>query len=269
MVATYKGINYPDKSDPMVTSNISYNKISSVGSENFLTGTNVPIHVADETERETLYNFPGDGFAVWREDIGSEQRFNNDAWYGVNTGLMTIRPTDVVFALGVGGSGSVGETGLITFNAATGIFVNGIFGPAFKNYKVILRVRTSVAAFGNIFFQFASGGVNDGTSSYIFTDMYTAGSTFNGIQQTTTNGNISYGAANAVSTLADITFYNPYLGKPNWSSSAVAHSATVSAPTLIETSGYFNSSSVAFDGFRISSTSGTALTGTMLIMGFN
>jgi hypothetical protein len=275
-MGTYKGINYPDKTTNMVTSNISSSKIESTYNEYQLTRANVPVHVADEAELESLEyddSYSGgiiigpyveNGTAAWREDIGSEQRFNG-GWSSVNTGLMTLRPTSVVFS--GSGSGSVNETGLISFTGVTGIFINGIFGPAFKNYKAIIRVQTASAATSNMTFQFCSEGVNNSSSSYVANDVYTAGTTYNGIAATRTGGNLSYGPV-GTSAFIDAIFYNPYLGKPSWSTTAV-HFATSGAPALLDSSGYYNSSSVVFDGIRIFPLNVVNITGTMQFYGFN
>lgn len=275
-MGAYKGINYPDKTTNMVTSNISSSKIESTYNEYQLTRANVPVHVAGESELASLeyddsYSggliigpYTKDGTAAWREDIGSEQRYNG-GWSSVNTGLMTLRPTNVVFS--GSGSGSVNEAGLISFTGVTGIFLNGIFGPAFKNYKAIIKVQGATAHTSNMSFQFCSEGVNNSSSSYVGNDVYTAGVTFNGIAATRTAGNLSYGPAGTAAFI-DAIFYNPYLGKPTWSSTAV-HFATSGAPALLDASGYFNSSSVSFDGIRIFPLSGTNITGTMQFYGFN
>jgi hypothetical protein len=275
-MGTYKGINYPDKSDPMVTSNISYNKILSVGSQNFLTGSNVPIHVADETERETLYKFPGDGFAVWREDNGTEERYSESepaGWYSATTGLMNVKPTDVVFSGTLGlNFGSVSESGLISFTNATSILVNGIFGPAFKNYKMFFNLQSTSAAGSNIQLSYASEGVPDTSANYYRSNFFSNSTTVSGgygAGQTRMADLIGAGpSANVRSGLSEVTFFNPYLGRPTSQVNFVGSGPGI-APIISFDNGYYNSADVRFDGFYIYPSTSINFTGSMLVYGFN
>jgi hypothetical protein len=58
-------------------------------------------------------------------------------------GLVPIVPTSI--ALG-SGTGSVGANGLVTFNAATAITLNGVFTNAYTNYKIIFTVESRSAS---------------------------------------------------------------------------------------------------------------------------
>jgi hypothetical protein len=267
------GIYFADGSTPMVSSQISYDEMSSAGDAIQAVERNIPIKVASSSERNTKYPTPDAGDAVWRSDIGVEQRYSASTpagWYSATTGLMNVKPTGVVFG-GGSASGSVSESGLITFNTATGIYVNGIFGPAFKNYKIFINLQSTSAANTNMWIQYAANGVADSSANYYRTNLFANSGTVAGAYTpNSTTGILAIWNASAVmrSGLAEITLYNPYLGKPTSTHQTLSAGPGITPSVLVE-GNYFNSATASFDGFYASSQSAVTLTGSMLVYGFN
>jgi hypothetical protein len=267
------GLYYANGPTAMVSSQISYDEMSSAGDAIEAVERNIPIKVASSSERNTKYPTPDAGDAVWRTDIGVEQRYSASAptgWYSATTGLMNVKPSSVVFG-GAGATGSISESGLITFNGTTGVYVNGIFGPAFKNYKIFINLQSTSAAAANVWIQYAAAGVADSSANYYRTNFYAnSGTVTGGYSASGTNGILAIWNASSVmrSGLCELTFYNPYLGKPTSTHSTVSAGPGITPSVLVE-SGYFNSATASFDGFYASSQSAVTLTGSMLVYGFN
>jgi len=149
-MATYKNIYYADNATGMSNSQISYDEAVSYGDNIETVSLSIPLHVASATERDEKYPSPVDGTAVWRTDLGLEQRYTTSSpagWYTATTGMMLIRPDDFVFGgTTSGSSGTVTELGVVTFTNKNTVYLNGIFGPAFRNYKILLNLKSTSAA---------------------------------------------------------------------------------------------------------------------------
>jgi len=268
---TYKNIYYADKATSMISSQISYDEMSSAGDAIQDVERNIPIKVDGATERNSKYPTPEAGDAVWRTDSGVEQRYSATSptgWYGATTGLMKVKPSSVVFS---GGTGSVSDSGLITFSAVTSITVNGIFNPAFKNYKLLFNLQNT-SANGNIYLRYAADGVADSSANYYRTNFYSNSASVSGTYGAINNGLLLVWqpGATARSGLAETTFYTPYSGRPVCDNTCISSGAAVT-PGILRESIYFNSTTTTFDGFYIYPGLGgaTTMTGSMLIYGFN
>lgn len=269
---TYKNIYYADGATAMVSSQISYDEMSSAGDAIEDVERNIPIKVASSAERDDKYPTPVAGDAVWRTDIGVEQRYSASepiGWYSATTGLMNIKPSDVVFGAG---TGAVSESGLITFTNVNTILVSGVFGPAFKNYKLIFNLQSTSAAGANINLTYAAEGVQDTSSNYYRSNFYSNSATVAGgygAGQAYMGALVGAGpSANVRSGLAEVTFFNPYAGKPV---SQITHlgSGAAIAPVITQDNGYYNSATAAFDGFYIYQSASITFSGSMLVYGFN
>jgi hypothetical protein len=266
---TYKNIYYADGATSMISSQISYDEMSSAGDAIQDVERNIPIKVDSAIERDAKYPTPESGDAVWRTDAGVEQRYSATSptgWYGATTGLMKVKPSNVAF--GGSGTGSISDSGLITFAGVTTITVNDIFNPAFKNYKLLFNLQ-STSVSGNTYLRYAVDGVADGSANYYRTNFYSNSGTVSG----TYTPNNSQGAlllwqaTGGRSGLSEATIYTPYLGRPVIDITTVSSGPAI-APGLLRESVYFNSTTVSFDGFNIFNTAGT-MTGSMLVYGFN
>jgi len=268
---TYKNIYYADGATSMISSQISYDEMSSAGDAIQDVERNIPIKVDGATERDAKYPTPEAGDAVWRADSGVEQRYSATSptgWYGATTGLMKVKPSSVVF--GGAGTGSISDSGLITFSGVTTITVNDIFNPAFKNYKLLFNLQ-STSATGNTYLRYATDGVANSSANYYRTNFYAnSGTVAGGYSANLGTGLLLvWQATGGRSGLAETTFYTPYSGRPVCDNTTVTSGPAI-APAVLRESIYFNSAAVNFDGFNIyNAVGGVTMTGSMLVYGFN
>lgn len=115
------------------------------------------LRFASSAARDASFTAPTDGDACYRTDLDAEQRYVNTAWVTVRDGMALIVPT------GVGG-GTIGLSGVVTATAATSLSVQNAFTTAFENYRIHVRVKTSVAA--SFHFTLANGLVPVSTANY-------------------------------------------------------------------------------------------------------
>jgi hypothetical protein len=273
-MATYKNIYYADNSTGMSNSQISYDEAVSYGDNIETVSLSIPLHVASATERDEKYPSPVDGTAVWRADLGLEQRYTTSSpagWYTATTGMMLIRPDDFVFGgTTSGSSGTVTELGVVTFTNKNTVYVNGIFGPAFRNYKIFTNLK-STSAGANINFQFTNDGVPNSSALYSLAQYYAtnAGTLTVAQSLTSTSGLLATSGATARNLLAETTLFAPFSRYPSWKTSSNSF-ATGSAtpPWMFNQSGYFNSATAVFDGI-VFFTGSADMTGSIMVYGFN
>jgi hypothetical protein len=123
-------------------------------------------------------------------------------------GLVPITPTSVTVT-GVGSSGTVSGTGVITITTATSFQLNGIFSSTYRNYVMILNTNTCSAPASSTV-RFTTGGTPNTASSYGWTQSFSQGATL-------ANGG---GASSVTSgTLRNyenskIEIFNPFVARP-------------------------------------------------------
>lgn len=273
-MATYKGIYYADGSTGMSNSQISYDEAVSYGDAAESVGANVPLYVNSESERDDLYPAPDDGTSVWRTDLGLEQRYSSSVsptgWYTATTGMMLIRPDDFVFGgTTSGSSGTVTSSGVVTFTKKSSIYLNGIFSPAFRHYKILFNLKTTGAG-TDVLFQFTNDGTPDASSLYSSSSYYSnASGTLTAVQQTTlTYGSLIGSSTTARNGMSELTLFAPSGSYPGWKASGMGMvTGAGAAPWVWNNMGFYNSTTVAFDGIVIYGSQD--LTGSIMVYGFN
>jgi hypothetical protein len=143
-------------------------------SSQWVAATSDPINigvVANQTERDAQYPTPAQGMRVYRTDLGITQiyygLYNSSTniggrtaagWYNAekNVGLIPMRPT-VVNPIG-GGTAAVNALGEVSYDACTGIILNGVFNSGFRNYVVKIRNHYSSGA-PTVNLRFSTDGV--------------------------------------------------------------------------------------------------------------
>lgn len=276
----YKGIYYADNATGMSNSQISYDEAHSYG--NFIEGTstNIPIRVGSQAERDALYPTDGfitvaDGISVWRTDLGIEQRYSAFAttpgWYNATTGMMIIRAEDFSFGgSSSGSSGNITDFGVVNFTDKSSIYLNGIFSPAFTNYKIFFNLgKTSAGT--DIAFQFTSDGVPNGSAIYSVANYYSnqAGTLTAAQTLTTTSGALIGSTGTIRAGLSELTLFLPYSTYPSFKALGNGFATGAgSPPWMWNQTGYFNSASIAFDGIVFFS-NGADMTGSIMVYGFN
>lgn len=283
-MATYKEIYYPDATTNVNHAQISLDKITSVDQQMYWTGKGIPQHVANTDALAPLLEPPpgvviinADGTAAWVEDVGSEYRYSLNGvtagWHSANTGLMIVPPDDVVFGGGaIVTSGTyVDDSGRVNFSNVTDIYVNGIFSPAFKNYRFLFTDGWTSAPHTSINMQFTADGVGDSSANYCKTTMLSNSATITGTQ--VTNGTAfeieSYASASGRFGFSSFNIYNAHLPKPSVDIIATKIPAGGGAPTVYAQNGYFDSTTKIFDGVRIFIDGTITMSGCLIIFGYN
>lgn len=265
----YKNIWYPDDVSSASLSSINYEKAINRADSIFQVSYSVPIHVASAAERDAKFPIAYYGAAVWRTDLGVEQRAMVDGWHTVTTGMMLLRPDDFVFGGSTSGSvGDVTDLGVVTFTSKASVYLNGIFSPAFRNYKIFFNLKSTSAA-ADILFQYTADGTPDSSAVYSASDCYvnSAGTLTTTQNLVKTYGTVMGGAVGR-SGLSEITLFSPSTTYPSHRVSASVVGNTPNAPVLYNQSGYFNSASKSFDGIVFYTSTGD-MTGNIMIYGFN
>ena len=270
-MGTYKNIYYVDRTSNMSNSQISYNEAVSYGDRINEVTLNIPFSVANAAERDAKYPTPVNGTSVWRTDLGLEQRYTTSSpagWYTATTGMMLIRPNDFVFGgTTSGSSGTVTELGVVTFTNKNTVYLNGIFGPAFKNYKILFNIKNTTVA-SNISFQFTNDGVANSSALYSGGIYYANSATLSVAQNLTGTNAQVIGGGIARNALAEVTLFAPYAARPSWKISGCSVGAAPAAPFLWNNNGYFNSATAVFDGIAFFTPNGD-MTGSIMVYGFN
>jgi len=273
-MALYKGIYYADGTVGMSNSQISYNEGINYGDSIETVSLNIPLHVASASERDAKYPSPTNGTAVWRTDLGVEQRYSSSVttpgWYNVTTGMMIIRAGDFSFGGATSGSsGNVTDFGVVNFTDKSSIYLNGIFSPAFTNYKIFFNLGKTFSA-TDVLFQYTTDGVPNSSALYSRSYYYAnqAGALTAGQATTSTYSGLLGSSGTARCGMAELTLFSPFSSYPSWKtfSNNFVYGAG-SPPWTWNEVGYFNSASVAFDGIVIYGTAD--MTGSIMVYGFN
>lgn len=140
----------------------------------------LPPIVANAVERDAKFMTPTQGLQVWRDDLGTVETYLG--LYNASTnpggadvagwtstprqfGLVPIRPTSATIATGTGSANAVG---VVSFNGATAVSLNGVFGTdTFLSYRVVVRIVTATSLSSRLDMKLRAGGTdNSGSTAY-------------------------------------------------------------------------------------------------------
>ncbi|CAB4149765.1 hypothetical protein UFOVP546_27, partial [uncultured Caudovirales phage] len=187
---------------------------------------------SNSTARAAALTAPTEGMLTWLEDVNRyEYRNGSGAWVSL------LAPSSFVLLASQ------------TFTSATSIIIDNVFSSTYNAYKMLINT-TSVAAADEIFINFRSGGVNTTTN---YSDQFVQGnsSAITGSRSTTRTA-LSFGRFDTGGGFTDATIFGVGLAQQTY---GVANSMDSSATT--RNTGFRNSASTAFDGFRITLPSST------------
>ena len=182
----------------------------------------------------------------------------NDAVNKIETymGLVKVIPTS-------GTNCTIAANGTVTIgNAVSSFTVNGAFTSAYRSYRIVARGGTCSAE-GSAWFQLTSAGTAL-TTGYYGTLIYNgAGSLLSA--RDTNNSSFALHAAhgNVGGITLSLDLHSPAEALMTW----MANSSYVRYDYMGTYNGY-NNSSVAYDGFKITPSSGTITGGTVSIYGY-
>lgn len=180
------------------------------------------------------------------------------------SGIVPVIPTSV--SVGSGSGSRNATTGLVTYTGASSVTINGVFSSTYANYKILYLNTASSGASSAIAFRFAQGGTAT-TSNLWNGNGYYLGTVANGNLSSPTNavevyqnGTVGSGFSN-YSTSGEISisgnrYMNLASGFPNGAGGVIV-------------TAMWNGSTSSFDGFRLSLSGGTTITGTLKVYGWN
>lgn len=175
--------------------------------------------------------------------------------------LTPIIPTGVTVSTGSGSYNST--TGLVTFTNAANINMAGVFSSSYKFYKIVIDVDPSAAYDYFAWFTNAGTSITTGWYGMSFYTVYSSGA-FNSAAGRT-NGNGSYiGYAQSSGNPSNIVI-EAYRTSSKVQLQYVCHSRSFGGTFY----GGYGTDGTNVDGFKISSSTGATMSGTMKIMGYN
>jgi hypothetical protein len=156
----------------------------------------------------------------------------------------------------------------VSLTSATSVTLSNVFSSTYDNYKIMIRARAASGQTG-IFYNSVTGGtVANGAGTYVYSSYYTSGNA--------TTGTNFQSTASDTAVIAQITDQTD--GSDNWSmdvySPALARRTSGNftgayGSGLASTfGGFLHAVSTSYDGFRLLSQTGTALTGTVSVYGY-
>lgn len=177
------------------------------------------------------------------------------------SGLVPIIPTGVTASSGSASYNST--TGLVTFTAATGINLAGIFTSAYKNYRLILNHANSGGSDIGGWFTNAGTSITTGWYGAGFYTQYTGATGSANIRSNGNGGWVSYASSLDQASVAILDAVVDSSNKP------IYQMNTYIRANGARYIGGYNTDGVS-DGFRVSPLTGAVtMTGTMKVYGYN
>ena len=177
-------------------------------------------------------------------------------------GLNLVVPTSVT-------GGTVSANGAVTFTSANPITINGCFNSTYENYKLIISAQQNSSNADWAFTLTSSGTAAASTWGAAGFAAYAAasGALFATNVQNAASATIM-ATGNGTYSRSSMDMYSPALAVPtSFTSNYISGFSGAGTNTGGFLNGYHNTAS-AYDGFRITPTSGT-ITGTIRVYGYN
>lgn len=269
----YKGVYYADGAADMSVADISAIEASSINDViGSIRGGGMVVPVASVEERDAIFPTPSDGNAVWREDIGVEQRYTTAlGWIASSDGFMPIVPQSVVGS-GTNNTFKIDPVSGVTFSSCVSLTLNNIFTKEFDNYKVIINVDSTTNFEAGFAVRYTTNGVNNSAANYVRA----------GIGADSATPNISYNATGGTALTAfgnnvtarnwtsEIDFMRPAYGYYPLSLSKLSSNNNSTVQLVSTVACQYNSGTTAFDGIYIYASAGVEkMTGNVKIYGYN
>lgn len=116
---------------------------------------------SNPVDRQVSGNFYWDAASTAWRNVGSKNGLSTrvttleSAAATYPSGLVPVIPTSVSVG---SGSASVSSTGLMSFNSASSVTLNGVFSAAFKNYRIHMNIASYSVAGDYVFWRSVTGG---------------------------------------------------------------------------------------------------------------
>lgn len=182
----------------------------------------------------------------------------------LRVGLVPISPSSVTY---VGGTGSTGTLGLMTFSNCTKLEINGVFSGAYENYRIMLRAAGSANGLG-LRVRMRQSGTDNSSPQYYTNGVYQNGNTAVGAYFAIANSEFTVGDVGTNNGHMSSDIFSPYLNSVQTSINFINKSLS-SAPVhaYFSGSGRIDATN-QYGGISIFLTTGT-FTGTVQILGYN
>jgi len=172
----YKDIWYADANTPLNPSAISAAEATSTGNKLESVASQLPIKVSNATARDELYPNPVQGDAVYRLDLGKEERYYETysikdniggkpyaGWYLVNSGQNLVNNDDL-YSYTLDGTTSSFSTNLL-------INENMNFLRIAYNFHSVTNASSTTLSSGFLRFRFFFSGSEASTANYVLTQI--------------------------------------------------------------------------------------------------
>ena len=187
-------------------------------------------------------------------------RSRQTADWGSRAGLAKIVPSSVAVGSGTGSADSLGT---VTFTSASSVSVNGCFTSTYKNYKVLVNLKTSTTA--SVFARMRASG-SDVSANYRNQRLWSFGTTVGGSSSTTDtgiNGNFN------VQPATEFGDFNMEITSPNLAETT--RILSIWTCNNAQETNFINSAlanTTQYDGISVIASTGT-ITGTVTVLGYN
>lgn len=184
-------------------------------------------------------------------------------------GLVPVVPSSISVG---SGSATVSATGLVTFTAVSSVSLNSVFSSAYRNYRMVLDVPTSTGGVNTVMGLRYRTGTTDNSSNLYF--QYQAINRLNGALNTNSGGPNTFYSLGTISTQTNsFTSWSgdilmPFISTGQTSANGLGMGSDATNSFQVISSVLFNAAT-SFDGITILTNSGTTLTGTVKIYGYN
>lgn len=201
---------------------------------------------------------------IYDSSITSWRNVNTDTGIGTLNamGLKNVVPTSVVVG---SGSATTNSNGMVTFNAASSISLNGVFTSTYKNYRVITSITNSTQT-TTLSFRLRASGTDYSGGQYYFGGYLARANATSGsyTANATTNAYVGEMVATADYTNSILDFFAPQLVQ---STGFVLNSVSYATAIAGITGGGLIGTATQYDGITIYPAGGNA-TGTIQVFGY-
>lgn len=216
------------------------------------------------TNDGSLYIYYNDGDTAQWVQVKSDATLSStigtrlEAVEAKPTGLVSIIPTSVTIA---SGTSSYNSTGVVTFDAASSVRLNGVFSSNYQDYRVQYRLNTSAST--RPLCRFSKNGIDSSTSvyataniTYTQSTVYAGGATSAAMYPNSTVGVTTHSA--------EFTIYKPF----DATAYTMAYSTGIGGYEGGRTGSVRHLIADTWDGFTVLPETGGTISGTIRVYGY-
>lgn len=180
------------------------------------------------------------------------------------TGGFLVTPTSVA-TTGTGASATITTNGSVTFTAATGVILNGVFTSSYENYRIVFRCTADVS--DSLFLRLRTGSSDVSGTNYAWQDFNVSANTINSARTTSTTI-VQFGQTYSDGGAAIIEVFAPYLAAPTLFRSMTTMGPGTAVNYVYEVAGAHNVST-SYESISLYSTANAVMAGRVAVYGWN